>query len=87
LAYIILFEEVLANIDFMVRRLTINYYFRVLIERWHDMNLREWSISLDYAPSGESCVWTILGMSLLLTILAARTFAGREFRLKTPEGS
>jgi ABC-2 type transport system permease protein len=86
-AYIILFEGVLANIDFIVRRLTINYYFRVLIERWHDLNLREWSINLDDAPSAESCVWTILGMSLILTILAARTFAGREFRMKTPEGS
>src|SRR5207253_5640064 len=34
LFYSIVFEGVLANIDFAVRRLTVMYYFRVLIERW-----------------------------------------------------
>jgi hypothetical protein len=47
-----------------------------------------WSVWLAVnPPSAESCVWTILVVSLGLTILAAWTFAGREFRVKTPDGS
>jgi ABC-2 type transport system permease protein len=95
IAYIIVFEGVLANIDFVVRRLTIMYYFRILALRWigfdwYSINkdgVDEWGIDLSKAPAAWSCVVTLLAVSLVATILAALIFATREFRLKTPEGS
>jgi ABC-2 type transport system permease protein len=86
-AYIVLFEGVLANIDFMVRRLTVMYYFRVLAGRWLPLNTREWSLDLTTAPSATYCVWTLLAVSLVTTVLAAWMFTTHEFRVKTPEGS
>jgi ABC-2 type transport system permease protein len=87
-AYIILFEGVLASLDTVVRRLTVMYYFRVLILRWlTPPDTREWSINLDTAPEAQTCVLTLLGVGLVLTAAAALFFAGREFRMKTPEGN
>jgi ABC-2 type transport system permease protein len=87
IAYIVLLEGVIANIDFVVRRGTVMYYFRVLAERWLDLKVADWSIDLTKAPSAAECVWTLLGASLVATALAAAVFAVREFRVKTPEGS
>src|SRR3990172_6070127 len=55
-AYIFLFEGVLANIDFVVRRLTVMYYLRVLARRWLGLRSRDWSIDLSLAPSASTCV-------------------------------
>lgn len=50
LAYIIVIEGMLSNIDAMVRRLTVTYYFRVLSLHWlAPSGSREWS-------SGEATV-------------------------------
>jgi ABC-2 type transport system permease protein len=87
-AYIIVFEGVLANIDFAARRLTIMYYFRVLAERWlGNFNTKEWSIDSGLAPTNWTCILTLLTASLVFTGVAAFIFTIREFRLKTPEGS
>ncbi len=86
-AYIIVFEGVLANIDFMVRRLSVMYYFRVLAARWLPLRIREWSLDLTLAPSMASCVGILVAVSLIATLVAALTFTTREFRVKTPEGS
>jgi ABC-2 type transport system permease protein len=86
-SYIIIFEGVLANIDFVVRRATIMYYFRVLAGRWLPLDPRFTPVDLSTAPSSAQCVWTLLVASLVLTALAAVIFGTREFRLKTPEGS
>jgi ABC-2 type transport system permease protein len=86
-AYIIVFEGVLANIDFAVRRLTVMYYFRVLAERWLDLRNPEWSLDLAQAPDLGACVQILAAASVLLTAVAALAFTMREFRLKTPEGS
>ena len=40
-AYIVLFEGILASFDTVARRLTIMYYFRVLVLRWLDPARRE----------------------------------------------
>ncbi len=94
IAYVVIFEGLLANWDFAVRRLTFMYYFRVLARRWVPLdwaalNLGNdvWSIRLAEAPTAAQCVWTVLGVSLAATLLAMLTFASREFRVKTPEGS
>lgn len=93
-AYVVIFEGVLANIDFAVRRLTFMYYFRVLARRWVPLDWATitrggdpWSINLAESPTAASCVWTVLIVSLVATALAMMTFASREFRVKTPEGS
>jgi ABC-2 type transport system permease protein len=94
-AYVVILEGILANIDFAVRRMTFTYYFRVLARRWLPLDWegvirREgdaWSLNLVDAPGMGECVRTVLAVSLVATVLAAITFASREFRLKTPEGS
>jgi ABC-2 type transport system permease protein len=87
-AYIFLFEGILASLDTVARRMTIMYYFRVLILRWlQPASGKEWSIDLTTAPTVSTCVLTLIGIGLVLSVLAALFFAGREFRMKTPEGN
>jgi ABC-2 type transport system permease protein len=84
--YILLFEGLFANIPFVLRKLTVMYYFRVLCARWLDLPTRAWSIDLDDAPSSQGCVLILTLASLVATALAATVFTVREFRVKTPEG-
>jgi ABC-2 type transport system permease protein len=86
-AYVILFEGVFANIDFVVRKLTIMWYVRILAERWLGLHLDSWNIDLETAPGGTACLLTLLGASLAATVLAGVIVSVREFRVKTPEGS
>jgi len=86
-SYIIIFEGVLANIDFIVRRATVMYSFRVLAERWLPLDSRLTRLDLSVAPGTGQCVGTLLTASLVLTGIAALLFTTREFRLKTPEAS
>ena len=61
LAYIVIFEGRLANSDFVGRRLTVMYYFRVLTMRWlNPPDGREWRLDLTTAPSAGGCVMTLL---------------------------
>lgn len=87
LIYIILFEGVLANIDFVVRKLTIMYYFRVMSVRWLEQKSADWNIDLKLAPTAWGCFWALAVATLLFAGVAAWIFDRREFRLKTPEGS
>jgi ABC-2 type transport system permease protein len=88
LAYIVLFEGLLANFDFVGRRLTVMYYFRVLSLRWLDPPGAEgWSLDLDTAAKASTCVLVLLGTSAAFALLGAALMMGREFRMKTPEGS
>jgi ABC-2 type transport system permease protein len=84
-AYIILLEGVLANVDIVLRKVTIMYQFRVLTIRWLDLKPNDWNIDLSTAPS---LTWAALNLGIaivILTILGAVSFSRREFRLKTPE--
>jgi ABC-2 type transport system permease protein len=85
--YIVVFEGVLANIDFVVRSATVMYYVRVLSVRWLDLPGSDWSIDLVTAPTAATCVITLLSATAILAILGAWSFSIREFRVKTPEGS
>ena len=88
IAYIALFEGLLANIDFVARRLTVMYYFRVLSVHWlSPAHERNWRIDAETAPTPGSAVLTLLVVSLLATVLAAYAMTTREIRVKTPEGS
>lgn len=86
-AYIILFEGVFANIDFVVRRFTVMYYTRVLSDRWLGLHVESWAINLDDAPSGRTCLLILIGAMVAATVAASLLFTFREFRVKTPEGS
>jgi ABC-2 type transport system permease protein len=85
--YIVLFEGLLANIDFMTRRFTVMYYIRVLRGRWLNLGVADTGLNLKDAPEGGTCVAILVVVSLLVTGLATLAFASREFRMKTPEGS
>jgi ABC-2 type transport system permease protein len=88
IGYIIVFEGLLANLDTVIRRLTVMYYFRVLVLRWFDPpEGKGWSIELATAPSTGECVLTLLGVSLVFTLIGAWAMMRKEFRMKTPEGS
>jgi ABC-2 type transport system permease protein len=88
-AYIFVFEGLLASFDTVMRRMTIMFYFRVLVLRWLEPanGSKVWSINLATAPDARTCVLTLLSVGVVLTVAAAFFFAGREFRMKTPEGN
>jgi ABC-2 type transport system permease protein len=88
--YIAVIEGLLANLDFAVRKLTVNYYFRVLSLHWLNLDPKlsqEWSIQLGDAPGALACVLTLLFVIALTTFVATLVFSGREFYVKTPEGN
>lgn len=86
--YIALFEGLLASLDTVARRLTVMYYFRVLVMRTvGPASGKEWSIDLATAPTSQSCCLTLLAAGLVLAVAGSLFFAGREFRVKTPEGT
>lgn len=87
-AYIIIFEGILAALNTLLRELTVMYYFCVLALRWlHPPEAaRLWSIELAKAPSAERCVLTLLIASVVLAVIGAVVLSTREFRMKTPEG-
>jgi ABC-2 type transport system permease protein len=85
--YIVIFEGVLANVDFVVRSATVMYYIRVLSLRWLDLSSEEWTIDLATAPTVSTCLMTLLSATAVVAILSAWSFGTREFRVKTPEGS
>ncbi len=85
--YIIFFEGVLASFDTIARRMTVMYYFRVLVLRWlAPASGREWKFNLTTAPSSTACVLILLGAGLAMASLGSLIFTAREFRMKTPEG-
>jgi len=85
--YIVIFEGVLANIDFVFRYGTVMFFVRVLSVRWLDLPGADWSIDPTVVPAASTCLITLLSTSAVFAILGAVTFSMREFRVKTPEGS
>ena len=87
IAYIILFEGVPANIDFIVRKITIMYQFRVLTIRLLDLKAEPWNIDLKVAPDATRAALNLAIAALVMTVLGGFVFARKEFRVKTPEGT
>jgi ABC-2 type transport system permease protein len=85
--YIVIVEGVFANIDFVIREVTVMYYIRVLSVRWLDSPAADWSIDPATAPAASTCLIVLLSISAVFAALGALTFAMREFRVKTPEGN
>jgi ABC-2 type transport system permease protein len=88
LCYIVAFEGFLASFDWVVRQLTVMYYFRVLAARWLDLEgSRSWSLHLDTAPTATRCLLTLVIATVAFVALGAMMMMRQEFRTKTPEGS
>jgi ABC-2 type transport system permease protein len=85
--YIVVFEGVLANIDFVIRHVTVMYYVRTLSVRWLDLSGADWMIDTATAPTATTCLLTLLGIGVVLALLGSWLFSVREFRVKTPEGN
>jgi ABC-2 type transport system permease protein len=90
LAYIVAIEGMLSNFDAVIRRLTVTYYYRVLLLHWlgplrSDL-VKEWSLDLSTAPSADECMLTLLTVSMLFVLLGALLIRQIEFRMKTAEG-
>jgi ABC-2 type transport system permease protein len=85
--YILVFEGLVANIDFMIRHVTVMYYVRNLCVHWLGLRVVEWAIDPATAPSVTTCLLTLIGTGFALALLGAWLFSVREFRVKTPEGS
>ena len=85
--YIIFFEGLLASFDTIARRMTVMYYFRVLVLRWLEpFSGAAWKFDLRTAPSSMTCALSLLGAGLVLTVFGSLIFSVSEFRMKTPEG-
>ncbi len=88
LVYIAIFEGLLASFDWVVRRLTVMYYFRVLAMRWLALpDNGAWALDLATDVSVRTCILTLLGASAAFAVAGAVLMMQREFRMKTPEGS
>jgi ABC-2 type transport system permease protein len=88
LAYIVVFEGLLANFVSVARQLTVMYYFRVLAVRWLEPpSGNDWSLDLAVVPSAGECVLSLLGASAAFVFLGGVLMMKREFRMKTPDGS
>lgn len=85
--YIVLMEGLFANIEFVVRKLTIMYQFRVLSIRWLGLEAEDWNIDLELAPSAGWAALNLAIASAAFSIAGALAFARREYRMKTPEAS
>ena len=86
-AYIAVFEGILANVDFLARRFTIMYQFRVLTTRLLDLRPSEWSINLADAPSTSTAAASLGIAAFVLALAGGLAFSRREFRVKTPDGN
>jgi len=86
IVYIILLEGLMGNIDFVARRVTVTFYFKVLEERWLHRFPRRFHFDMEKVPAASECVWILVIVSLVTTGLAALLMVNREFRMKTPEG-
>jgi ABC-2 type transport system permease protein len=85
--YIVVFEGVLANIDFVVRHATVMYYIRTLSIRWLGLSGSDWTIDTATAPDATTCLLVLSGIGVVFTLLGSWLFSVREFRVKTPEGN
>jgi ABC-2 type transport system permease protein len=85
-AYIFILEGVLGSMDMIFRWGTIIFYFRVLVLRLNEQIMApDWSINMKTAPEISTCIFTLLGIGVVLAIIGAIFFTYKEFRMKTPE--
>ncbi len=87
IAYIVLVEWALSNIDFVLRRATVFFYFRVLALNWiDDSHQRDWGISLlsETTPGVTECLVSLLVIGAVATLFGVLRFRSAEYKVKTP---
>jgi ABC-2 type transport system permease protein len=88
IGYIVIFEFFLANMDFVLRKLTVFFHFRVLILNWINNSEFEsrWGIllSAETTPSLAESLITLLVAGFLLALIGAVRFRSAEYKVKTP---
>jgi len=96
--YIAVWEGFLANFPFMFRYFTNMYYFQGIIvgllgsEYRHSDDPKNratslaWALAQEIPPDTQECIFTLLSVFVITTVLGMYLFSIREFRLKTPEG-
>jgi ABC-2 type transport system permease protein len=87
IGFIILIEGMLGGVDFVVRRATVMYYFRVLAARWLDLRKGAWGINLAEAPETVACVLTLVCVGVVAALVGGKQFSAREYGVKAPERS
>lgn len=92
--YIIVFEGMFANFDFIIRKATVMNSFRNLtlnllpVSKTERRGMMEvWSTQAANIPSVTESIATLAITALLAAALGAWIFSQREFRMKTPESS
>jgi ABC-2 type transport system permease protein len=92
IGYIVVVEGFLANIDFVLRRVTVVYHVRTLVLRWLGLPPdsqqtfeRNWRMEPQDLPTTPESVRTLLLAAAALALVSSLWFARREFRVKTPE--
>jgi len=87
IVYIVLIEGVLGSIDFVLRRVTVVYYFRVLSLNWiDDTNQRKWGITLtsETTPGVVESLICLAAIGLVAVVLGVWRFRSTEYKVKTP---
>jgi ABC-2 type transport system permease protein len=95
--YIVVFEGVLANTPFVLRKLTAMHYFQCIIRQQIGDSYLQWgrtgdpvflwSIVDEVIPEMQECIITLVSIFIVAAALGMYFFAIREFRMKTPEGN
>ncbi len=96
IAYIGLLEGVMAFVDFVIRKATVMYYFRILCERWMHLSDLWPAQGPTNSPSPSTWTWpqafrtassSSPARSWRLAAFSGLIMESREFRVKTPEGN
>lgn len=87
IVYIVLIEGVLGAIPFVLRRVTVVFYFRVLSLNWiDDTNQDRWGISLaaETTPGPAESLLCLAAIGVVATVLGVWRFRTTEYKVKTP---
>ena len=99
IVYTILFEGLVANLDFSIRLITVIYYCRTIAyqtmqfkvtehERTEDLAAEAWQIdpkTVSAMMSIQTCITVLVVASLVFAAIGSMLCARREFHVKTPE--
>lgn len=87
--YLLAFEQVFANINFVARQATVLYHFRSLAMQWLDLKASAsapWSMEAADLPAPWRSVSILAGIGIASIALGAFLFRLREFRMKGAGG-
>jgi ABC-2 type transport system permease protein len=87
IAYLVIFEGFLSTVDFIIRKVTVTFYFRLLTLNWIDSShARRWGIVLTdpSTPSSIEAVVTMILGGIALAVVGMLVFRTTEYKVKAP---